>query len=88
MKVQFGDTPTTSRDILNIEHSRVATDKVLGYIQSYPDKIEELMACFFDDNPRICQRAAWSVGDLGERYFCLKMSVTCAFKYRSISTVS
>jgi len=68
MKVQFGDTPTTIRDILNNEHSRVATDKVLGYIKSYPDKIGELMACFFDDNPRICQRAAWPVGDLGEKY--------------------
>ena len=56
------------KKVLEEEHSRVATDKVLGYIQSNPDKIGELMSCFFDDNPHICQRAAWPVGDLGEKY--------------------
>lgn len=56
------------KKLLEDEHSRVATDKVLGYIFSYPDKIGELMACFFDENHRFCQRAAWPVGDLGEKY--------------------
>jgi hypothetical protein len=31
-------------------------------------RISELMDCFFDPNLRICQRAAWPVGDLGEKY--------------------
>jgi len=56
------------KKVFEKEHSRIATDKVLHYIQDYPNKMVELMDCFFDADPRICQRAAWPVGDLGEKY--------------------
>lgn len=56
------------RDILLTEHSRAITDLILKELSSHPDRIDELMTCFFDADLRICQRAAWPVGDLGEKF--------------------
>ncbi len=58
----------TFRSILSSEHSRVATNSILQAIQLEPKRITELMDCFFDNDLRICQRAAWPVGDLGEKF--------------------
>lgn len=58
----------TFRNILLSEHSRKATDTILNAIKEDTGRISELMECFFDDNLRLCQRAAWPVGDLGEKY--------------------
>lgn len=49
------------------EHSEAVTDSIVHCIRENPDKLDELMVCFFDQNLRICQRAAWSVGILGEK---------------------
>ncbi|MBK8053971.1 MAG: hypothetical protein IPK35_12050 [Saprospiraceae bacterium] len=49
------------------EHSKAITDSIVHCVQANPDKLGELMACFFDPNLRICQRAAWSVGILGKK---------------------
>ncbi len=54
--------------ILENEHSRAATDAILNEIHNNPAIIHELMACFFSSDLRICQRASWAVGDLGEKY--------------------
>ncbi len=56
------------RDTLKKEHSRAATDIILLEIKKLPERIKELMECFFDAEIRICQRAAWPMGDLGEKY--------------------
>ena len=56
------------RTILITEHSRTATDRILSEIADNPNRIDELMACFFDNDLMICQRAAWPVGDLGEKH--------------------
>ncbi len=49
------------------EHSKAVTSVIVSYILKHPEKIDELMDCFFDSNSRICQRAAWPVGILGEK---------------------
>ena len=54
--------------ILQTGHSRTITNQILDAIAKNPALIDDLMACFFDANLRICQRAAWPVGDLGEKY--------------------
>lgn len=59
---------STFKSLLTNEHSRHTTDEILHQIQLRPERIEELMACFLSDDLRICQRAAWPVGDLGEKF--------------------
>lgn len=54
--------------ILQTGHSRTITNQILDAIAKNPAFIDDLMACFFDANLRICQRAAWPLGDLGEKY--------------------
>ncbi|MEY3421409.1 MAG: hypothetical protein RIR48_1701 [Bacteroidota bacterium] len=49
------------------EHSKAVTSVIVNYYLKHPDKIDELMDCFFESNYRICQRAAWPVGILGEK---------------------
>jgi len=56
------------KELLTHEHSRQTTDEILRQIQSEPKRIEELMECFLSDDLRLCQRAAWPVGDLGEKF--------------------
>lgn len=47
------------------EHSKAMADKVAAYIIEQPNQLADLMACFFDHDLRICQRAAWPVCKLG-----------------------
>lgn len=56
------------QNCLNAEHSKSNVDKIINYIGQDSDKLNELMACFFSENIRLCQRAAWTVGILGEMY--------------------
>ena len=58
----------TFREMLMAEHSREVTNKILEEIRQNPSRIDELMDCFLDSNNRICQRAAWPIGDLGEKF--------------------
>jgi hypothetical protein len=54
------------RENLEQEHSKVMTLRILDYIGQDAERMAELMTCFFDEEWRICQRAAWAVGLLGE----------------------
>jgi len=56
------------QNCLNAEHSKSNVDKIINYIGQDSDKLNELMACFFSENIRLCQRASWAVGILGEKY--------------------
>jgi hypothetical protein len=53
--------------VLEAEHSKTSTLRILGYIGDDPMRMQELMDCFFSDNLRLCQRAAWAVGYIGAR---------------------
>ena len=55
------------RQVLMEEHSRYQSQKVVDYILAHRESINELMECFFDDDLRLCQRAAWPVGILGQQ---------------------
>lgn len=49
-------------------HSRTSTNKIIALIEQDFGKFSELMTCFFDREYRMCQRAAWPVGDLGVKH--------------------
>ena len=44
------------------EHSKVQTMRIVHYIGNDPNRFEELMELYFDENNRISQRASWPVG--------------------------
>ncbi|NNE54900.1 MAG: hypothetical protein HKN32_02690 [Flavobacteriales bacterium] len=52
-------------DALLREHSKAQAENIAQYVISQPQKLDELMACFFDPDLRICQRASWPVCKLG-----------------------
>jgi hypothetical protein len=55
------------RESLEQEHSKALTLRIVAYIGNDANQMAELMACFFDAEWRICQRAAWAVGLIGEK---------------------
>ncbi|MBK9734308.1 MAG: hypothetical protein IPO92_04795 [Saprospiraceae bacterium] len=55
------------KQILLSEHSRIASEKILASILQNPLNFDALMDCFFDKEYRICQRASWPVGVIGEK---------------------
>jgi hypothetical protein len=55
------------RENLEQEHSKALTLRIIAYIGNDQNRMAELMACFFDAKWRVCQRAAWAVGLLGEK---------------------
>jgi hypothetical protein len=55
------------RESLEQEHSKTLTLRIIAYIGNDANRMAELMACFFDKEGRICQRAAWAVGMIGEK---------------------
>jgi hypothetical protein len=55
------------REHLDNGHSKILTDELVAFIGNNAERMTELMACFFDEEWRICQRAAWAVGLIGEQ---------------------
>ncbi|MBL7814650.1 MAG: hypothetical protein JNL70_06560 [Saprospiraceae bacterium] len=55
------------KEALEAEHSKTLTLKILDYIGHDLTRLDELMACFFSEQYRLCQRAAWAVGYISER---------------------
>jgi hypothetical protein len=55
------------RESLEQEHSKTQTLRIVAYVGNDTTRMAELMACFFDKNWLICQRAAWAVGLIGEK---------------------
>lgn len=54
--------------LLEEEHSKELSLAIVNEVINNPDRMSELMECFFSDDLRICQRAAWPVGFLGEKH--------------------
>ena len=59
--------PNPFLDILSQGQSRKMADKIIGMIIDGEAQIEELMECFFSEDLRTCQRAAWPVGIIAEK---------------------
>lgn len=55
------------KEALEAEHSKAVTMRIIAYIGDDTERFEELMNCFFSENNRLCQRAAWAVGYFGEK---------------------
>lgn len=54
------------REALMAEHSKKQADHIARYVAINPEALDELMECFFADQYRLCQRAAWPVGKLAD----------------------
>lgn len=56
------------REALLQEHSKAQTSRIVEYIGTDTERLDILIHLFLYDEYRICQRAAWAVGDIGEKY--------------------
>jgi hypothetical protein len=56
------------RESLEQEHSKAMTLRIIAHIGKDASAMAELMACFLDAEWRVCQRAAWAVGMIGEKH--------------------
>jgi len=52
--------------LLSQPHDKATASAIAKLAASDADKLAELMDCFFHEEMRVCQRAAWPVGLLGE----------------------
>jgi len=50
------------------EHSKPQALKIVNYIGNNPERFDELMKLFFQENYRLNQRAAWPVGIFAEKH--------------------
>jgi hypothetical protein len=55
------------KEALELEHSNTQATKIATYIEKHPDKLKELMNCFFSVEFRLCQKAAWPLGKIGAK---------------------
>ena len=55
------------RELLELENSKKTALLVADSVVSHPNRMEELMELFFDEDLRTCQRAAWPVGLLADK---------------------
>jgi hypothetical protein len=60
-------TKMNIKEALEAEHSKALTMRIIAYIGDDTERFDELMNCFFSENNRLCQRAAWAVGYFGEK---------------------
>jgi len=58
----------TILSILKQFHSKETAQAIADSAASDPARLAELMDCFFHEEMRICQRAAWPVGILGKSH--------------------
>jgi len=54
------------RELLGIRNSKEVVHQLINEIQDNPSRMDELMECFFDEDLRLCQRAAWPVGFISD----------------------
>jgi hypothetical protein len=56
------------RQALLEEHSRQQTLRIAGYIGDNPERFGALMSIFFNDEPRLVQRSAWTLSYVIGKY--------------------
>jgi len=62
------DTPISIRELLEGGNSKKMAVRVVDIVVKAPDRMQELMDLFFDEDLRTCQRAAWPVGLLADNH--------------------
>ena len=55
------------KDLLVSEHSKKQALIIADLAAADPEILDELMICFFQDDKKVCQRASWPVGILGQK---------------------
>ena len=55
------------KEVLREDHSKVHAQLIADEAIGNEKALEDLMECFFDDHYRLCQRAAWPVGIIGQQ---------------------
>jgi hypothetical protein len=58
--------PVSFRILLGQENSKKMASHIVSEVVNQPERMEELMTLFFDEDLRTCQRAAWPVGLLAD----------------------
>ena len=58
---------TSFRSLLDSENSKKMALRIATEVVNDPSRMKELMILFFDEDLRICQRAAWPVGLLADK---------------------
>lgn len=64
--MENGDDSITS--LLSRGQSRPIADHIVSMVSADPSLMPELMTCFFSEEMRVCQRAAWPVGIIAEKH--------------------
>ena len=59
------------KSALEREHSKKLTLAIVDYVGDSPERMKELMACFFSKDLRVCQRASWPLSTIAENNFSL-----------------
>ncbi len=54
--------------LLQAEHSKAQTFKIIDWIGSDPERLATLMTIFLGDDYRLTQRSAWVVGHFAEKH--------------------
>ncbi len=55
------------RDLLDLGNAKKTALLIVDTVVSDPNRMKELMELFFDEDLRMCQRAAWPVGLLADK---------------------
>ncbi len=55
------------RNALSEGHSKEIRDQIVFYVGHDPQRMKELMDCFFDKNIQLNQRSSWPLGIIGRR---------------------
>lgn len=55
------------RDLLDKENSKKIASLISDKVVAQPNRMDELMDLFFDEDLRTCQRASWPVGLLADK---------------------
>jgi hypothetical protein len=56
------------QEALLSEHSKQQTIRIVNYIDTDKLRLQELMRCFFSDDLKVSQRAAWCVSYVGIKF--------------------
>ena len=55
------------REVLSQGHSKELRDAIIAYVGNNPDRMAELMDCFFDKNLQINQRSSWPLNFIARK---------------------
>lgn len=55
------------RDLLRNKYSKEGMLEIVEILRQHPERIQVVMDCFFGDDPKLSQRAAWSTAHISDQ---------------------